>query len=317
MLARSLDEYLHRALAEEEHSSGGGTAVTQATGSHGAQLYEPGAFGRSGLPTLEAYLTRKVGSAACSSWGLVGRVHRLAAAAPGQSALHPAACSCVALLPAHLPACLPPLQAGMFPDVAERLANAHLSKGDTMSALITGARPASQPARLPCPLPFCCARRQGRAAPPGPAPAPLHNAGLLSVCEALALPPPPAGEWYMRNSHFPGWGRPFEFNSQLLARVGRQEEARDVVSARRIPPASRQLRRLCCCPVVVVATAGGEEQLLRMPGCQPAALLPPRAGPPVAAPALVVVCRRLCGVARRRGDERRHGRRAAGAGGPG
>jgi hypothetical protein len=32
-----------------------------------------------------------------------------------------------------------PLQAGMFPDVAERLANAHLAKGDTMSALITGA----------------------------------------------------------------------------------------------------------------------------------------------------------------------------------
>jgi hypothetical protein len=64
MLARSLDEYLHRALAEEEHSSGGGggsTAVTQAAGSDGAQLYEPGAFGRSGLPTLEAYLTRKVG----------------------------------------------------------------------------------------------------------------------------------------------------------------------------------------------------------------------------------------------------------------
>ena len=34
----------------------------------------------------------------------------------------------------------------------------------------------------------------------------------------------------MRNSHFPGWGRPFEFNSQLMARVGRQEEARDIVS---------------------------------------------------------------------------------------
>lgn len=36
---------------------------------------------------------------------------------------------------------LPPLastQAGMFPDVAERLVQAHLGKGDTMSALITG-----------------------------------------------------------------------------------------------------------------------------------------------------------------------------------
>ena len=34
----------------------------------------------------------------------------------------------------------------------------------------------------------------------------------------------------MRNTFFPGWGRPYEFNSQLLARVGRGEEARDVVS---------------------------------------------------------------------------------------
>lgn len=30
------------------------------------------------------------------------------------------------------------LQAGMFPDVAERLALGHLAKGDQMSALITG-----------------------------------------------------------------------------------------------------------------------------------------------------------------------------------
>lgn len=35
----------------------------------------------------------------------------------------------------------------------------------------------------------------------------------------------------MRNSHFPGWGRPYEFNIQLMTRVGRAEEARDVVSS--------------------------------------------------------------------------------------
>ncbi|KAL4422026.1 hypothetical protein ABPG77_005456 [Micractinium sp. CCAP 211/92] len=121
LLARSLDEYLHRALAEEEQHGGSG-AVAAAAGPEGGALYEAGAFGRSGLPTLDAYLTRK---------------------------------------------------AGMFPDVAERLVQAHLDKGDTMSALITG-------------------------------------------------------EWYMRNSHFPGWGRPFEFASQLMARVGRGEESRDV-----------------------------------------------------------------------------------------
>ncbi|KAK9864929.1 hypothetical protein WJX84_001472 [Apatococcus fuscideae] len=34
-------------------------------------------------------------------------------------------------------------------------------------------------------------------------------------------------EWYMRPSHFPGWGRPFEFNAQLLRAMHRDEEARD------------------------------------------------------------------------------------------
>ena len=53
------------------------------------------------------------------------------------------------------------MQVGIFPDVAEGLALAHLAKGDAMSALITG-------------------------------------------------------EWYMRSSHLPGWGRPYEFNCELL-----------------------------------------------------------------------------------------------------
>lgn len=34
----------------------------------------------------------------------------------------------------------------------------------------------------------------------------------------------------MRPSHFPGWGRPFEFNAQLLRALQRDEEARDSVS---------------------------------------------------------------------------------------
>ncbi|PSC67647.1 Cyclin delta-3 isoform 1 [Micractinium conductrix] len=120
LVARSVEEYLHRALAEEE--AGGGGAVAAAAGGDSGALYARGAFAASKLPTMDAYLTRK---------------------------------------------------AGMFPDVAERLVQAHLDKGDQMSALITG-------------------------------------------------------EWYMRNTFFPGWGRPYEFNSQLLARVGRGEEARDV-----------------------------------------------------------------------------------------
>lgn len=36
------------------------------------------------------------------------------------------------------------------------------------------------------------------------------------------------GEWYMKGSHFPNWGRPYEFASQLMDKVGRGEEARDV-----------------------------------------------------------------------------------------
>lgn len=59
LLARSLDEYLHRALAEEEQHGGSG-AVAAAAGPEGGALYEAGAYGRSGLPTLDAYLTRKV-----------------------------------------------------------------------------------------------------------------------------------------------------------------------------------------------------------------------------------------------------------------
>ena len=38
------------------------------------------------------------------------------------------------------------------------------------------------------------------------------------------------GEWYMRNNHFPRWGRPFEFNAHLYKSIGRLEESRDSVS---------------------------------------------------------------------------------------
>lgn len=38
-----------------------------------------------------------------------------------------------------------------------------------------------------------------------------------------------ASEWYMRNGFFPGWGRPYEFASELLGRLGgRDDEARDM-----------------------------------------------------------------------------------------
>jgi hypothetical protein len=48
------------------------------------------------------------------------------------------------------------------------------------------------------------------------------------VCEALSLghlargdatSAMVASEWYMRNNHFPGWGRPYEFASELFQKV--------------------------------------------------------------------------------------------------
>lgn len=36
---------------------------------------------------------------------------------------------------------------------------------------------------------------------------------------------------YTRKNHFPGWARPFEFNANLYSSIGRNEEARDGVSA--------------------------------------------------------------------------------------
>ena len=31
-----------------------------------------------------------------------------------------------------------------------------------------------------------------------------------------------ASEWYMRNNHFPGWGRPYEFAAELFDKVGQR-----------------------------------------------------------------------------------------------
>lgn len=157
-----------------------------------------------------------------------------------------------------VPCCVAfPLQAGMFPDVAERLALAHLAKGDQMSALITGGgcwlvlffqpnRHASS-----CWIGQSCSSLAMRSItkllatfilraslPLLPTPLALGAAACAAArlpvvrpcgCSPNRPPHTGAGEWYMRNSHFPGWGRPYEFNSQLMARVGRAEEARDVV----------------------------------------------------------------------------------------
>jgi hypothetical protein len=50
------------------------------------------------------------------------------------------------------------------------------------------------------------------------------------VCESLSLghlsrgdatSAMVASEWYMRNNHFPGWARPYEFASELFRKVCR------------------------------------------------------------------------------------------------
>eukprot|EP00878_Enallax_costatus_P032447 GHUV01035657.1.p1 GENE.GHUV01035657.1~~GHUV01035657.1.p1 ORF type:complete len:287 (+),score=54.57 GHUV01035657.1:112-972(+) len=57
----------------------------------------------------------------------------------------------------------------------------------------------------------------------------IRKVGMFpDVCEALSLghlargdetSAMVASEWYMRNNHFPGWGRPYEFASELFQKV--------------------------------------------------------------------------------------------------
>lgn len=84
---------------------------------------EQGHASQGGSAALPAALLANGSSCLCCT---LGGGSRAAAAAGGASLAATAAAA--------------PLQAGMFPDVAERLALGHLAKGDQMSALITGVR---------------------------------------------------------------------------------------------------------------------------------------------------------------------------------
>lgn len=64
LAARSIDEFLARALAEEEAALGGPGPAAEAAGAVGAALYAPGALAASGLPSLDAFLVRKARGAA-------------------------------------------------------------------------------------------------------------------------------------------------------------------------------------------------------------------------------------------------------------
>ncbi|GJP51775.1 hypothetical protein CLOM_g10917 [Closterium sp. NIES-68] len=67
LVARSADEYIQRALVEEDVGGKGGAAegemgrIREAAGEEGRRLYSPGEFAASKSKSLDAYLTTKVG----------------------------------------------------------------------------------------------------------------------------------------------------------------------------------------------------------------------------------------------------------------
>lgn len=63
LLGRTPDEYLHRVIAEADVSGDAEAfgAISEAAGEYGLRLYQQGDMAASKLPTLNAYLTRRVG----------------------------------------------------------------------------------------------------------------------------------------------------------------------------------------------------------------------------------------------------------------
>ncbi|KAF0932844.1 hypothetical protein E2562_012170 [Oryza meyeriana var. granulata] len=120
LLAKNVNQYIHRMLVEADISAGDADDLWSAVGDAGKNFYTKGDFKELQMADLDAYLLKKV---------------------------------------------------GLFPDVIERKTSRHFEKGDYVSALITG-------------------------------------------------------EFYTRD-HFPGFGRPFVFNAEILKRVGRTTEAKD------------------------------------------------------------------------------------------
>ncbi|GIL56818.1 hypothetical protein Vafri_12127 [Volvox africanus] len=149
LVARSVDEYLHRLLAEEDLAAGGTAAdrpLADAAGDDAEGLFRSGDVEAAGFGAGRT-------STSSSSPSTAGAVQ----SGGLQQGLT------VYLI----------RKAGMFPDVCEGLALGHLGRKDPTSAMV-------------------------------------------------------AAEWYMRGNHFPGWGRPYEFASEVYSNLGRHEEARDM-----------------------------------------------------------------------------------------
>lgn len=121
LLAKSSEDFIHRALVEEDAAGTSSGRIAESAGEVGSILYRRGDFEASKSSSVDIYLMKKV---------------------------------------------------GLFPDVFERLAMRHFVNGDNISALVTG-------------------------------------------------------EFYASKKHFPGFGRPFVFNAELMLKVGRKLEAKD------------------------------------------------------------------------------------------
>lgn len=63
LLAKSVDQFIHRALVEEDAKNGQekNEEVFYASGDAGKKLYRKGDFAESGIPNLDSYLLKKVG----------------------------------------------------------------------------------------------------------------------------------------------------------------------------------------------------------------------------------------------------------------
>ncbi|KAG6522290.1 hypothetical protein ZIOFF_019428 [Zingiber officinale] len=137
LLAKSVDQYIHRMLVEEDANVENSNKLWDASAEAGQKLYKKDDLSESGIADLDIYLLKKV---------------------------------------------------GLFPDVIERKISRHLEKGDQ-----------------------------------------VRNKYRAFIYEDLFHFPVSAmitGEFYTKQ-HFPGFGRPFAFNAQILLKVGRNLEAKD------------------------------------------------------------------------------------------
>lgn len=198
---------LRRLLAEEDVAGGPGP-VSAAAGDDGAELYSPGGVEAAGFGgKLNLYIIRKVCWRSCSSTAPCGWLLWLLRLHCGGK-----------LDGVHLSG-----ERGDCSSVAPAGHSAHAH--DAAQQHGTSCAAAAALDRRRCTPPVLPVQPHGRC----PRNARHMQVGMFpDVCEALSLghlargdatSAMVASEWYMRNNHFPGWGRPYEFASELFQKV--------------------------------------------------------------------------------------------------